>query len=55
MASVAFLQTRPNVTVDLKVPSRYPRAGFYPTRWAIRFDTGRGEYRVELTDFVSRS
>ncbi|MGQ0642100.1 MAG: DUF5602 domain-containing protein [Gemmatimonadaceae bacterium] len=54
MMTVAFLQTNPYAEMDIPQPVRYQRSGSYPTKWAVRHDVARREYRVELTGFVSR-
>jgi hypothetical protein len=54
MITKAFLETRPNVEVDFAVPSKYPQAGSYPSRYAVRYDASRKEYRIELLGFASR-
>jgi hypothetical protein len=54
MMTVAFLQSNPNAEMDIPQPARYQRSGSYPTKWAIRHDRTRREYRVELIGFVKR-
>ena len=54
MVTKAFLETRANVTADLAIPTRYPRPGFYPTRWRVGFDSTRLEHRIELSGFTQR-
>ena len=54
MVTKAFLETRASVTADLAIPTRYPRPGYYPTRWRVSFDSARGEHRIELSGFVQR-
>lgn len=54
MLTKAFLETRPNVTVDFAVPARYPEPGSYPSRYAVRYDAGRKEYRIELLGFAAK-
>jgi Hypothetical protein TTHB210 len=35
MASKAFLETKPNITKEIKLPAAYRNHGFYPTRCSI--------------------
>ena len=55
MVTVAFLQTHPDVTVDLAQPARYPKPGLYPTRNGVKYDAARREFRIELSAFVARN
>lgn len=54
MVTKEFLETHADVTADLAIPTRYPRPGFYPTRWRVSFDSTRGEHRIELSGFTQR-
>lgn len=54
MLTVAFLQSNANAEVAIPQPAKYQRSGAYPTKWAIRHDVTRREYRVELLGFVQR-
>ncbi|MGH7710280.1 MAG: DUF5602 domain-containing protein, partial [Gemmatimonadaceae bacterium] len=54
MMTVAFLQSNPDVEMQIAQPARYQRSGSYPTKWAIRHDVTRREHRVELLGFVER-
>ncbi len=50
----AFLETRPDVTRELKLPRRSPRPGYYPTRYRVRYDAATQEYTVALEGLVHR-
>lgn len=54
MMTVAFLQSNPSGEIALPQPARYQRSGSYPTKWAVRHDVTRREYRVELLGFAQR-
>ena len=54
MMTVAFLQSNPNAEIAIPQPARYQRPGSYPTKWAVRHDVTRREYRVELIGFATR-
>lgn len=49
MVSLAFLQSRPEVTVPVRVPERYSFGAWYPTGYGIGFDRINSEYRIDLT------
>ncbi|WP_336366411.1 DUF5602 domain-containing protein [Marinobacter sp. C2H3] len=48
MVSLAFLQSRPEVTTAVAKPLRYSYPGWYPTGYRIGFDAGRDEITVSL-------
>ncbi len=48
MVTRAYLLTKPDVTLPVKVPARYSHAAYYPTSYSVRYDTGRHAYAVEL-------
>ncbi len=48
MVTRAYLLTKPNVTLPVKVPARYSHSAYYPTSYSVRYDTGRDIYAVEL-------
>lgn len=48
MVSLAFLQSLPDATSQVKKPQRYSYPGWYPASYSIAFDAGRGEYRIAL-------
>lgn len=54
MITKAFLETQPDVVLPLAVPRAYAEAGYYPTSYAIRYDTGRREYTVALEGMTWR-
>lgn len=54
MITMAYLQTRPDVSVPLKVPQAYAREGYYPTSYSIRYDAKRKEYTVALDGLTLR-
>ena len=54
MMTKAFLDSKPDETKPLRVPSKYPKAGRYPSSYRVVFDDAAKEYRVEMLAFVSR-
>jgi hypothetical protein len=54
MLTRAFLLSRPDTTMKIATPARYPRAGAYATSYGVRYDAVAHEYRIELRDFVAR-
>ena len=55
MITKAYLETKPDVTMPLKVPKRYARTGYYPTSYSIRYDAKRKEYTVALEGLTLRT
>ena len=54
MITKAYLETKPEVSLPLKVPQEYAHAGFYPTDYSIRYDAGRKEYTIALEGLTLR-
>lgn len=54
MVALEFLQSKPNLSSDIKLPQSYQRSGFYPTRYSITFDEKRREYSVALDGLTWR-
>ena len=52
MLSLHYLQSQPNEYLDLKLPAAYAQAGYYPTRYSVRYDAAKGVYRIALERFV---
>lgn len=55
MMTKAFLDSKPNETKSLKVPTKYPAPGRYPTSYRVAYDATTKEYHVTLLSFQSRS
>lgn len=53
MISVAYLATKPNITVPISQPLAYPQSGYYPTHYSINY--AKGEYSVSLNGLKFRS
>jgi hypothetical protein len=54
MITKAFLETKPNVSEAIKLPAKYQKAGFYPTKYSIRYDADKKEYTIALEEMVLR-
>jgi hypothetical protein len=49
-----FLETKTDVTEPIKLPSKYARHGYYPTRYSITYDPITREYSVALDGLTLR-
>lgn len=54
MITKAYLESKPDTTMHIKVPSAYARAGYYPTSYTVRYDPQRKEYVVALEGLTLR-
>lgn len=54
MITKAFLESKPQVSVPLKLPTEYERSGYYPTSYAIRYDATTRAYTVALEGLTLR-
>jgi hypothetical protein len=55
MITREYMLTRPNSTVDMKVPAMYPKTGvYYATKYTVRYDDAAKEYIVSLDGLVKR-
>jgi hypothetical protein len=54
MISKAFLETRPNITVPIKLPPKYQKPGYYPTRYSVKFNPESREYTVSIDGLTLR-
>jgi hypothetical protein len=54
MITKAFLDARPSFTAEIPVPEVVDVPGYYPTRYGIRWDEERREYRVSLEGLVKK-
>ena len=55
MVTRAFLASKPDVSAPVRVPQRYPTAGYFPTSYRVTYDAQAGETRVALTGMVERN
>jgi len=54
MMTRTFLLSRPDTTIAIATPARYPKPGAYPTAYAYKYDVATRERRIELRGFVQR-
>jgi hypothetical protein len=55
-AFIESVRTIPSgITLSVNVPERAQKAGLYPTRYSIRYDETRDEYRVAIEGLVPRN
>ncbi|MFC7448449.1 DUF5602 domain-containing protein [Rhodococcus daqingensis] len=54
MMTREWLLTRPTLREDLKLPQAYPKSGYSPTTYNVRFDDEAGEYVVALGGLTMR-
>lgn len=55
MAALDYLETKPNVTNDLKLPQAYEKSGLYPTKYSISYDAASDTYKISLTGLQERT
>jgi hypothetical protein len=55
MITHAYLAGRPNMCARIKQPEAWEEAGFYPTRYCVRYLDRVDRYTVSLEGFVERS
>lgn len=48
MISMAYLQSKPYVTVPVRLPAKFAKAGYYGTSYGIKYDEAKGEYTISL-------
>jgi hypothetical protein len=54
MISKSFLETKTNVTELIKLPAKYARNAYYPTKYSVRYDPVTKEYTVALEGMTLR-
>jgi len=54
MITHAFLEARPDFTMEVKVPQHVQRDGYYPARHSIRYDATRGVFRISIDELTPR-
>lgn len=54
MITRAYLLTKPQVSEPLKLPAKYSKPGYYPTRYSVRYDQVKKEYTVALEGMTLR-
>lgn len=54
MITREYLESKPSVTEQIPIPSKYEPGGYYPTSQLIQWDAARKEYRIGVGGFVRR-
>jgi hypothetical protein len=54
MIARSFLETKTNVTELIKLPAKYARSAYYPTKYSVRYDPITREYTVALEGMTLR-
>ena len=54
MITREWLLSHPSLDEPLKQPQAYQRAGLWPTKYTVRYDSAKDEYSVALVDFTER-
>ena len=54
MITKAFLETRPDFTAPIPVPTQHAEPGYYPSKYTVRWDEKAQEYRVAISGFERR-
>lgn len=54
MITKAFLESKPCFTEEIKLPAKYEKPGYYPTRYSIRYDAQKQEYNIALEGLAKR-
>ncbi|MGH9768697.1 MAG: DUF5602 domain-containing protein [Blastocatellia bacterium] len=54
MITKAFLETRPNITVPIKLPAKYQKPGYYPTQYNVKYNPESREYTVSIDGLTIR-
>ncbi|HEX8922714.1 MAG TPA: DUF5602 domain-containing protein [Pyrinomonadaceae bacterium] len=54
MITRAFLETKTNITEVIKLPAKYARNAYYPTKYSVRYDPVTKEYTVALEGMTLR-
>ncbi|MCG3164110.1 MAG: hypothetical protein JMDDDDMK_05593 [Acidobacteria bacterium] len=54
MISKAFLETKPDITVPVKLPAKYQKPGYYPTQYSVKYYPEAREYTVAIEGLTLR-
>ena len=54
MVTIVFLETKPEVTKELKLPECYPTSAYYPVNYSISYNERGGEYTLALENLTLR-
>lgn len=54
MITMAFLKSRPDICTPIRQPNAWQKAGYYPTKYCIRYRAAQGDYGVSLEGLTYR-
>jgi hypothetical protein len=55
MITKAYLESKPDMTQDLKLPGAYPKSAFYyPTRYSVKYNAADKSYTISLDGLTQR-
>lgn len=54
MITKSFFETKMNLTEFIRLPQKYAKPGYYPTKYSVRYDAKKREYTVALEGMVLR-
>lgn len=54
MMTKAFLETKPNVIEQVRLPKHFVLPAYYPATYRVKYDAARREYVISLESLVSR-
>lgn len=54
MITKKYIESKPNISIPLKVPQSYAIAGYYPTTYSILYDEQRKEHTIALEGMKMR-
>jgi hypothetical protein len=54
MITKSFLEAKTDLTELIKLPAKYERNAYYPTKYSVRYDAARKEYTVALEGMTLR-
>ena len=54
MITKAYLESKPDIDLPLRIPAAYAEDGYYPTSYSIRYDEARKEYTIALEGLTLR-
>jgi hypothetical protein len=49
--TATFFRRKQSFSKVIKQPQIYPREGYYPTKWGVRYDAANDRHVIEATDF----
>lgn len=50
MMTMAFLETKPEISAPIKLPAAYQKRGYHPTANSVKYDTVRKNTRYHWSD-----